>query len=63
MGVGLPVVASAIGGVPESVDEDVTAYPMSRGDVDRLAGSLARLIGYYDERVRLGQAGRQRFEE
>ena len=63
MRAGLPVVASIVGGILESVDEDVTGYLVPRGDADRLAGRLAHLIDYPDERVRLGQAGRQRFKE
>ena len=63
MRAGLPVVASAVGGIPESVDEDVTGYLVPRGDADKLVERLAHLIDNPDERVRLGQAGRQRFEE
>lgn len=41
---GLPVVASAIGGIPEIVAEGKTGFLVPPGDVEALADRLARLI-------------------
>lgn len=60
---GLPVVASAVGGIPESVEEDRTGYLVPGNGVEELSHRLAYLINHPEERLRLGQAGRQRFEE
>ncbi|OOG20597.1 hypothetical protein B1C78_17220, partial [Thioalkalivibrio denitrificans] len=62
MRAGLPVVASAVGGVPESVEDDETGYLVPRGGVRDLGDRLAYLIDHPDERVRLGRRGRERFE-
>jgi len=57
---GLSVVAHAIGGVPEAVEEGVTGLlvpPEARGE---LTGALKRLLEDAGLRRRLGEAGRQR---
>ena len=58
MAVGLPVVASAVGGVPEIVDDRVTGLLVAPGAVAPLADALARLIGDRALRERMGRAGR-----
>jgi starch synthase len=77
MACGAPVVASAIGGIPEVVEHEVTGYLVpfeSDGsamggplDRDRFARELAErinLLGAEPERARaMGQAGRRRVEE
>jgi len=63
MRAGLPVVASAVGGIPESVEENSTGYLIPRNGVKELRERLAYLIDHPEERHRLGNAGRQRFEE
>lgn len=63
MRAGLPVIASDVGGVSESVEDDHTGYLIQRGDTDRLRDRLAYLIDRPDERARLGGAGRARFED
>lgn len=63
MRAGLPVVASAVGGIPESVEEDRTGYLVPRNGVEALRQCLAYLIDHPEERLRLGEGGRQRFEE
>lgn len=42
---GKPVVASAIGGLPELIDDGVTGFLVPPGDSAALAGALARLAG------------------
>ena len=58
MGAGLPVVASAVAGVPEVVRHGETGLLVQPGDVDGLANALARLVDDPAERSRLGCAAR-----
>jgi glycosyltransferase involved in cell wall biosynthesis len=55
-----PVVAFAVDGIPEIVEQDVTGILVEPGDVRGLALALDRLAGDYAEAVRMGSAGRQR---
>jgi len=60
MAVGLPVVATAVGGTPEVVVDGVTGLLIPPGDPDALAQSIAHLLCDPDLRYRMGQAGRER---
>lgn len=60
MAAGLPVVASAVGGVPELVADGETGYLVPPGDVDALAVTLERVLADEGLRRRLGEAGRRR---
>jgi glycosyltransferase involved in cell wall biosynthesis len=60
MAAGLPVVASAVGGVPELVDDGETGLLVPPGDPTVLAAALDRLLADPDLRTRLGAAGRER---
>lgn len=62
MRAGLPVVASAVGGIGESVDDGRTGYLVPRGDVETLRARIGGLIADPGLRVRLGQAGRDKYE-
>jgi glycosyltransferase involved in cell wall biosynthesis len=62
MGVGRPVVASRIGGLPTTVVDGGTGLLFEPGNADDLAEKLARLLDDPDLRNRLGRAGRDRFE-
>lgn len=55
-----PVVASAVGGNPDLVEDDVTGLLVPAGDPDRLAWSLRRLMRDTELRSRLGSAGRRK---
>ncbi len=59
MAVGLPVVASAVGGVPEIVADGHTGLLVAPGAVAALADALARLIGDRALREQMGRAGRE----
>jgi glycosyltransferase involved in cell wall biosynthesis len=61
MAAGLPVVASAVGGVPELVDGE-TGVLVPPADPEALAAALARLATDPRLRERLGAAGRRRAE-
>lgn len=62
MGVGRPVVASRIGGLPFTVLDEATGLLCEPGDPADLARQLARLLDDAELRERLGQAGRKRFD-
>jgi glycosyltransferase involved in cell wall biosynthesis len=63
MAAGLPVVASAVGGVPELVVDGETGLLVPPGDPAALASALSRLVADPDLRRRLGAAGRERAEK
>lgn len=63
MSVGLPVVASRVGGVAEVVVDGETGLLVPPGDPSSLAAAIERLLGDPALRNRLGAAGRARIEE
>ena len=63
MRAGLPVVASAVGGIAEAIEDGQTGYLVPRGDVDQLRDRLTRLLTDPTRRIRLGTNGRRRYEE
>jgi len=63
MAFGLPVVATAAGGIPEAVEDGVTGRIVSPRDPGALADALAEVLGQEERRRALGAAGRQRFLE
>jgi glycosyltransferase involved in cell wall biosynthesis len=68
MRAGLPVVASAVGGVGELVEDGRTGFLLDpdleeSSAAAELAGVLRRLLGSADLRHALGAAGRRRYEE
>ena len=54
---GVPVVASAVGGVPELVDDGTTGLLVPPGDAAALSGALTRLLSDPAGAGRLGRAG------
>ena len=62
MRAGLPVVASSVGGVSESVRDGENGYLVERGDVAGVADRIRRLLTDPGLRARMGGAGRARFE-
>ena len=63
MRAGLPVIASDVGGVCECVLDRNTGFLVPRGDVLAVRDRLGRLIGDPALRVRMGTAGRRRYQE
>ena len=63
MGVGRPVIASRIGGLPFTVADGATGLLFEPGNVDDLAAKIEALLDDSTLRERMGQAGRRRFEE
>ena len=62
MAAGLPVIASAVGGVPELVVDGVTGLLVPPADEAALAAALERVAGDADTRARMGEAARHRAE-
>jgi glycosyltransferase involved in cell wall biosynthesis len=60
MAAGLPVLASAVGGLPESVDDGVSGLLAPPGDEPAWAAALGRLLADADLCRRMGEAGRRR---
>ncbi len=60
---GVPAVATAVGGVPELVEEGVTGLLAPAGDAAAVARKLDRVLRDPDLATRLGAAARSRVEE
>jgi glycosyltransferase involved in cell wall biosynthesis len=63
MAAGVPVLASAVGGVPEIVEDAATGVLVPAGDAAALAAALESLLANPALRARLGAAGRRRVRE
>lgn len=57
-----PIIASAVGGVPDLVTEDVGIL-VPPDDVPALADAMARMAGDVDMRRRMGAAARRKYEQ
>lgn len=57
------VIASAVGGIPEIVEDGVSGLLTRKGEVAELTNALARLQGDGELRQRLASAARRRVEE
>ena len=62
MAAGVPVIATAIGGIPEAIDDGVEGYLLAPGDVEGLADRLDRLLSDDALAQRMGAAGRAKVE-
>lgn len=62
MRAGLPVIATDVAGVSESVADGRTGFLVPRGNADVLAERIRRLLADGSLRVSMGQAGLERFE-
>lgn len=63
MAFGLPVVATAAGGIPEAVEDGVTGRLVPPGDAVALAEALGGVLEDEERRRSYGEAGRRRFLE
>jgi glycosyltransferase involved in cell wall biosynthesis len=59
---GKPIIATAVGGVPDFVTDDVGIL-VRPNDVNALAAAMARLAGDSELRVRMGRAAREKYEQ
>jgi glycosyltransferase involved in cell wall biosynthesis len=63
MAAGVPIVATAVGGIPEIVEDGRTGLLVPAPPEEaRVVAALAPLLESVTERRRLGEAGRERFE-
>jgi glycosyltransferase involved in cell wall biosynthesis len=62
MAAGLPVVASAVSGIPEVVADGLNGRLVPEGDIEAVAAVLAELISDGPQRDRLGAEGQRRVE-
>jgi glycosyltransferase involved in cell wall biosynthesis len=60
MALGLPCVATAVGGNPEVVIDEVTGWLFQKNDRHGLVERVQRLVGDPDLMMRMGNAGAQR---
>jgi glycosyltransferase involved in cell wall biosynthesis len=63
MAVGLPVVATTVGGIPDVIEDGVTGLLIEPGDQDGLARALSLLLSDAALRHRMGAAARAVVEE
>ena len=57
---GLPVIATAVGGMNEWLDDGHNGLAVPSGDAGALAGAVERLLGDPALAATMGEAGRQR---
>jgi glycosyltransferase involved in cell wall biosynthesis len=63
MAMGKPVVATSVGGLPETIIHGKTGIIVPPGDAGALAGAITRLVQNPDEARRMGAAGKARLGE
>ena len=59
---GTPVVATAVGGIPEAVEHEVTGLLVPPRAPDALAGAIVRMLSDREAAARFNRAGRERVE-
>ena len=62
MRIGLPVIASDVGGINEQIIDGETGYLVPRDNIPLLRDRLIRLIQNPQLRNRMGLAGKKRFQ-
>ena len=63
MAAGLPVVATAVGGVPELVEDGVSGILVPNEDLEGLTAAMLRMVQHPDLREQMGRAARCRAVE
>lgn len=63
MAVGLPVVATPVGGIPQVITDGMNGFLIPPGDIDALASSILRLAQAPALRQRMGELNRARIAE
>ena len=56
MSAGIPVISTAVGGIPDMIEDGVDGYLIQPGEVERLGGHLRRLLTDRTLRERMGSA-------
>jgi glycosyltransferase involved in cell wall biosynthesis len=60
MATGLPVVATAVGGIPEQVEDGRTGYLVAPGDAEAMAAKLVELLTKPEKAAAMGKRARAR---
>lgn len=60
MAASTPVIGSAIGGIPEQIEDGVSGLLVEPGDAESLAAALRELVGDPERAARMGAAARER---
>ncbi|KAA6303738.1 MAG: N-acetyl-alpha-D-glucosaminyl L-malate synthase [Candidatus Ordinivivax streblomastigis] len=60
---GLPIVTTDEGGIPDIVEDGATGYIVEKQNSEALAERIEKLLNNQQLRVKMGQAGRKKFEE
>ncbi|MBM3993338.1 MAG: glycosyltransferase family 4 protein [Planctomycetes bacterium] len=60
---GVPSVATAVGGIPEVIDDGVTGHLVPSGDCDALARCIIALLDDHSRRLAMGRAARDRVRQ
>ena len=55
---GLPVITTAVGGIPQLITHEINGLLLSPGDIDGMAAGIARLMSDPELRQKLGSAAR-----
>ncbi len=63
MAAGVPIVATAVDGIPEAVQDGVNGYLQTPGDIQGFARKLEYLLQHPDVSRKMGRQGRQRVAE
>ncbi len=63
MAMGLPVISTLHGGIPELVEDGVSGFLVPERDADAIAQKLTYLIKHSQDWQKMGKAGRKRVEE
>jgi glycosyltransferase involved in cell wall biosynthesis len=58
-----PVIASAVGGIPEAIVEGETGLLVPPGDSEAIVAAIKKLLGHNAIALRMGEAGRRRVEQ
>jgi colanic acid/amylovoran biosynthesis glycosyltransferase len=58
MAMGLPVISTYHGGIPELVEDGISGYLVPERDADALAGKLGQLLEHPENWAKMGTAGR-----
>lgn len=63
MVIGIPVIASRVGGVPEVIKDEVTGFLVEPKNVNQLARRIEEIVKDPQRRMAMGIAGKKRFQE
>ena len=63
MAVGLPVIGTRLGGIPEAIEENVNGLLFAPGNSEELAAAIEKLIADHAIREKMGRMGKKIYEE